>query len=117
QDRQKFQLTPGRECGLRFVHQIQPCAAKAVPKQGEERLAVRLLLQGSATVCLQQLATALIQPFNLGRHVEETLSPQEVAIARVVDCPGDAETRVQIGVGCAGGEVEVSAASFRVEAD
>jgi hypothetical protein len=101
-----------RERGLRLVEDVHAVRLEARVCQREKRLAVRLLVQRSATV-----GSADLELVDRGRDVEEALGPEEEAVAGRADLANKPEMFVQPGDGFPGREVEVVGAALGVEAE
>src|SRR3954452_802249 len=81
-DRQQRQRAADRQCRLGLVEDVEPLAREAVGRQGEERLAVRLLVQRRVAV-EREVGRERLPAVDEVRDVEEALGAQEVAGARL----------------------------------
>jgi hypothetical protein len=79
-----------------------------VHEDGEERLSVRLLVKGAASVRADQRRTEVvfIQSLDLRRQVEQALGAHEEAVFRPSPAPVEPDKLVQHRVRGAGREVE-----------
>ena len=94
---QHRELALRRQRRFGFVEDVQAVAAKAIGHQGQERLAMRLLVQGAPTIGIDDSTASgfRIEPLDLRRHVEEALGAQEEAIFGPTHTFGDAQVLVQ----------------------
>ncbi len=87
---QRRQLAIGRQGGLGFVEEVHAVAAQLLRQHAHERFAVRLGVQLPVAV-----AVAAGHVVHVGRHVEEALGPQEVAVFRDGRDAGQPQVAVQ----------------------
>ena len=117
EDYEEGELPARGKGGFRFVDQIETGAAEAVREERKEGLAVRLFMQGAATVRRGQQAWLVsLVAFQLSREIEERLRPHEVAVLFTPGVSDHLEGVVQRGLRRAGGKPNVAAASLRIEA-
>jgi hypothetical protein len=87
------QLPGRRQRRLRLVEEIETAAAEPVHHQRQEGLAMRHFVQGVAALSTHDGRPTWfgVEPFDLGRHVEEALGAEEKAVARPADTLGQAQ--------------------------
>src|SRR6185503_504682 len=76
------ELSADRKRGLGLVQQVEPLTAKPVLGECQEGLAVRLLVEGQVPI-ERQVGRVDAATVDECGNVEEALSPQEVAVARL----------------------------------
>lgn len=109
-DREERQLPLRRSCCLGLVENVETIVAEAIRGECKERLAMGLLVERGAAMCISHP-----EPVDLGGDVKETLGAKEVAIARTTDPTDEADVLVQLRLGAARVEVEVSRAALGIE--
>src|SRR5918999_2824669 len=101
--REHRHLPGGRECGLRFIKNVEAMALEPIHEKRHEGLAMRLRVKGPPSVILGYVETV-----DLRSNVEEALRSEKIAVFRTPDAFRGVNELMQLGVGFACGEPEVS---------
>jgi hypothetical protein len=88
---QHGELTLRRQRSLRLIEDVKASPAKAFHQQGQKRLTMGLLVKRSAAIGIDDRWSprSIIEMFDLGGHVKETLGTEEIAVARPLHAFGD----------------------------
>ena len=116
---QHRELALRRERRLGLVEQVEPVGAEALDEHGEERLAVRLLVQRAAAIARDDRRAErrlAVERLDLAGEVEEGLGAQEEVRPRLARAAHEAHDVAERRVGGARLEAEVAAAALRIEA-
>jgi hypothetical protein len=94
---QNGKLALWRKRGFRFVEDVKAFAAEAVSQEGKERFPVRLLVQGTSAVGVNEGTSTggpYIQVLNFRRYVEKALGPEKEPVPGALNAFRDSQVLV-----------------------